>query len=131
MTLAAGAIAKLAFDEFIKSGAGELAKNSVGAAILLVKELRNKIRAKFQGNVKAETALTEVEQGDSVALDKVTKYLDIEMLEDEVFATEIRQVACQIMTFQNQTTLTQQNLNYGRDQNIINSPQGDIRIGGS
>ena len=57
-TLAAGAITKLAFDEFIKSGSGELAKKSLGGAIGLVKNLRDKIRAKFQGDKKAETALT-------------------------------------------------------------------------
>jgi hypothetical protein len=47
-TLAAGAIAKIAFDEFVKSGAGEFAKKTVGGAIDLVKNLRDRIRAKFQ-----------------------------------------------------------------------------------
>jgi cytochrome c551/c552 len=133
-TLAAGTVAKLAFDEFVKAGAGEAAKRSVGGAIELVKNLRDKIKAKFAGNDRAEAALAEVEQqGSEAALQKVSKYLDLEMDEDETFATEIRQIAQQIINIQNQntTTLNQQNLNYGRDQNIINQPQGDIRIGGS
>lgn len=40
VTLAAGAIAKLAFDEFVKSGAGEVAKQSVGGAVEPVKGKR-------------------------------------------------------------------------------------------
>lgn len=61
-TLAAGAIAKLAFDEFVKSSAGEAAKRSVGGAVELVKNLQGKIKAKFAGNERAEAALAEVEQ---------------------------------------------------------------------
>lgn len=131
--ITANAIAKLAFDEFVKSGAGEAAKATFSGAIELVKGLRDKIRAKFQGNERALGAIAEVEQGNEAALKKVERYLDVEMLEDEAFASEIRQVAQQIVNIQNQntTTLNQQNINYGRDQNIINQPQGDIRIGGS
>jgi hypothetical protein len=43
-TFTATAIAKLAFDEFIKSGAGELAKKSIGGAIDQVKHLRDRIQ---------------------------------------------------------------------------------------
>ncbi|NJR66867.1 MAG: hypothetical protein HC772_18675 [Leptolyngbyaceae cyanobacterium CRU_2_3] len=133
ITLAAGAIAKLALDEFVKSGAGEAAKQSVGGTVQLARSLWDKITAKFQGNDRATTALAEMEHLKSeAALTKVSKYLDLEMEEDAAFATEIRQIAQQIINIQNQstTTLTQQNLNYGRDQNIINQPQGDIKIGG-
>jgi hypothetical protein len=128
----AGAIAKIAFEEFAKAGGGELAKKSVGGAIDLIKSLRDKIRDKFKGNERAETAIVEAEQQQTpVALEKVTKYLDLEMMEDEAFATEIKQIAQQIINVQNTITTNQQNINYGRDQNIINQPQGDIRIGGS
>ena len=60
-TLAASTIAGIAFNEFIKSGAGELAKKSLSGTIDLIKNLRGKIRTKFQGNGRAETALAEVE----------------------------------------------------------------------
>jgi small-conductance mechanosensitive channel len=133
-TLAAGAIAKLAFDEFVKTGAGEAAKGAVGGAIELIKALQGKIRAKFHGDKKAETALAQVEQeGSQAALTKLEVYLDDAMAEDAAFADELRQVAQQIINIQNQntTTLNQQNTNYGRDQNIFNQPTGDIHIGRS
>ncbi|NJO78782.1 MAG: hypothetical protein HC827_09790 [Cyanobacteria bacterium RM1_2_2] len=133
-SLAAGIIAKLVFDEFVKAGTGEAAKRSVGGAIELVKNLRGKIKAKFQGDAKAEKAIQAIEtDGSQPALAKLETYLEDAMDEDKTFATEIRQMAQQIINIQNQntTTLNQQNLNYGRDQNIINQPQGDIRIGGS
>ena len=133
-TLTAGAIVQLAFSEFIKSGSGEVAKKSLSGVIDLIKNLRNKIRTKLSGNDRAVAAIAEVEhQGTQLALSKVAKYLDIEMEEDEVFATEIRQLTNKIITIQNQSqaSLNQQNLSYGRDQNIVNQPQGNIRIGGS
>ena len=132
-TLAAGAIAKLAFDEFVKTGAGEAAKAAVAGTVELVNGLRNKIRVKFQGNERALRAIAEVEQGNTAALEKVGKYLDLEMEEEPDFARDLCQMAQQIINIQNQntTTLQQQNSNYGRDQNIINQPHGDIRIGGS
>jgi hypothetical protein len=130
--ITAAAIAKLAFDEFIKAGAGELAKKSLGGAIELVKALRDKIRSRFKGNPKAETALDAIEkEGSEAALTKLEVYLDDAMADDETFATEVRQIAHQIINVQNQSTFNQQNINYGRDQNIINQPQGDIKIGGS
>jgi len=133
-TLTAGAIAQLAFSEFVKSGAGEVAKKSLGGAIEIANHLRSKIAMKFKGNSQAEAALEEVERYRKLdSLEEVIKYLDIEMKKDKAFATELQQVAQQIVNYQSQnaTLLRQQNINHGRDQNIINQPQGDIRIGGS
>jgi CHASE3 domain sensor protein len=118
----------------VKAGAGEVAKKTVGGAVELVKTLRDRIKAKLQGNERATAALAEVERdGSEAALEKVGKYLDLEMDEEQGFADEVRQMAHQIINIQNQSTtqIGQQNANYGRDQNIINQPQGDIRIGGS
>jgi hypothetical protein len=130
--IAAAKIAEIAFQEFAKSGAGELAKKSVGSAIDLVKNLRDKIKAKFQGNERAEKALAEVEQnGDSTALDKVTKHLDIELDEDDAFATEVRQIAQQIINIQNQNNSSREYINYGRDQINIENMQGNQKIGGA
>ena len=130
-TLVAGTIAGLAFNEFIKSGAGELAKKSVGGAIDLLKNLRDRIQTRFRGNERAETALSEVEQqGTQAALEKVTKYLDIEMMEDEAFATEVRQVAQQIINIQNQNLSTRQYTNQGRDQINVENMQGNQKLGG-
>lgn len=48
-TLTASAIATLAFQEFIKSGAGELAKKFTGEAIAKMGELRQKIWHRLRG----------------------------------------------------------------------------------
>jgi len=83
---------------------------------------------------RAIAAITEVEaEGSAAALQKVEKYLDLEMVEDPTFAGELQQTAQQIINIQNQssTTLNQQFNNFGRDQITFNQPQGDIHIGGS
>jgi hypothetical protein len=129
--IAAAKIAEIAFQEFAKSGAGELAKKSVGGAIDLIKNLRDKIKAKFQGNERVEKALAEVEQGNSEALGKVAKYLDIEFDEDQSFAKDVRQIAQQIINIQNQNSSSREYNNYGLDQINIENIQGNPRIGGS
>ncbi len=130
--IAAAQLVELAFNEFVKSGAGEIAKKTVGGAIDLVKNLRDKIKAKFQGNERAKKALAEVEkEGNSAALEKVTKYLDLELDEDETFAKEVRQIAQQIINIQNQNNSSREYNNYGRDQINIETIQGNPKIGGS
>ncbi len=132
MTLAAGAIVKLAFDEFVKSSAGEAAKQSVGGAIELVKTLRNKIRAKLQDNERAQKAIQTIEQeGSQSALTKLETYLDDTMEEDETFAIEIRQIAQQIINAQNRIEGNRTYSNYGRDQINIETIKGNPKIGGS
>ncbi len=94
------AIAKLAFDEFIKSGAGELAKKSVGGAI---GQLQSTIKKRFAGkNPKAEVAIATLEAdnngaGDkTAALNKLSVYLDDEM-DDLLFAENLQQLAQQVI----------------------------------
>jgi cytochrome c551/c552 len=131
-TLAAGAIAKIAFDEFAKAGAGELAKKTVGGVIELAKTLRDKISAKFKGNAKAEAALVQAErEGTPESIEKVGKYLDLEMDDDQEFSTNIRQIAQQIINIQNQNISTREYNSYGRDQINIENIQGNPKIGGS
>jgi hypothetical protein len=134
-TLAASAIAKLAFDEFIKSGAGELAKKSVEGTGNLIKVLQEKIQLKFEDDEKAKTSLSKIkQQKTSESLDELTKYLNLAMAGDEAFANEVQKIAHQIINIQKRnqsnTDLKQQNNNYGRDQIILNQPQGDIKLGG-
>lgn len=134
VTLGAGVIAKLAFDEFVKAGAGEVATAAVAGVGNLAKTLRDRIMSKFkdQNNERAIATIAEVEQGNEAALTKLTKYIDLEMDEDPEFAGQLRQTAQQIINIQNQNTntLNQQNNNYGRDQIVINNPSGDLSIGG-
>jgi phosphoribosylformylglycinamidine (FGAM) synthase PurS component len=125
-TIAASAIAKLVF-EFGKSATGEVAKE-------LVKTLRDRIKAKFQGNERATAALAEVERdGSEAALEKVGKYLDLEMDEEQGFADEVRQMAHQIINIQNQsnTQIERQYINQGRDQINIERVDKIERLGGS
>jgi hypothetical protein len=133
-TIAASAIAKIAFDEFVKSGAGAAAKETVAGAVELIKTLRAQIKAKFQGNERATAALAEVERdGSEAALEKVSKYLDLEMDEEQGFADEVRQIAHQIINIQNQstTTIERQYINEGRDQINIERVDKIERLGGS
>jgi hypothetical protein len=94
------AIAKLAFDEFVKSGAGELAKKSVGGAI---DQLRSTIKKRFVGkNDKAEVAIATLEADSdgaidkTAALNKLSVYLDDEM-DDLLFAENLQQLAQQVI----------------------------------
>jgi hypothetical protein len=94
------AIAKLAFDEFVKSGAGELAKKSVGGAI---EQLRSTIKKRFVGkNDKAEVAIATLEADSdgaidkTAALNKLSVYLDDEM-DDLLFAENLQQLAQQVI----------------------------------
>ena len=49
VTIAAGAVVKLAFDEFVKSSAGETAKKLTGEALVKANELRKFIFNYFTG----------------------------------------------------------------------------------
>lgn len=131
-TLTAGTIATLAFQELAKVGAGEAAQQAVAGAADLIKSLREKIWAKFQGDKKAETALAQVEQdGSPAALTKLEVYLDDAMTEDPAFANEVRQIAQQIINVENRNISSRQYSNYGRDQFNVENMQGNQRFGGS
>jgi hypothetical protein len=134
-TIAAGAILNLAFQEFAKSGAGEVAKKTVEGSIALAKKLRDKITARFQGNAKAEAAIATVENDNSpAALNRLEVYLDDAMADDPVFAGELREVAQQIINIQNQNTEGDRTYNQkaGRDLfNVEKIEGGSNKFGGS
>jgi hypothetical protein len=94
--LTASAIASLAFQEFVKSGAGDLAKRFTGEAIAKMDELRQKILVKLKGKPKAETAIAAVEQGSKTDLDRLAVYLQDEMEDDPQFADDVRILANEI-----------------------------------
>jgi hypothetical protein len=91
-TLTASAIASLAFQEFVKSGAGDLAKRFTGEAIAKMNELRQKILVRLKGKPKAETAIAAVEQGSKTDLDRLVVYLQ----DDPQFADDTRILANEI-----------------------------------
>ena len=94
--LTASAIARLAFQKFLESGAGELGKKFTEAAIAKMDQLRQKLWARLRGKPEAEKALTAVEAGAKAELDNVAAYLQVAMVEDPSFATEVRALAQEI-----------------------------------
>lgn len=89
--LSAIAIASLAF---VVTKAGEKAVDKFLDALWeKANKLRQKIWNKLKGNVSAEAALTNAENGEEAALSRVASYLDIAMGEDPEFGAEIQQLA--------------------------------------
>jgi hypothetical protein len=95
-TLTASAIASLAFQEFIKSGAGELAKKFTAEAIAKMGELRDLIWHKLRGNIDAESALESAKDGSEEHIADVATYLKAGMKNDQQFATQVQVIAQEI-----------------------------------
>lgn len=130
--MTAGAILNLAFQKFVASGASEAAKKTIEKGVSLTEKLKGKIISKLEGKEKAREALTVLKERYSTAhLAQLEMYLDLEMKRDNIFATELREVAQQMIAFQNQATVSRNYENYGRDQINIDTISGNPRIGGS
>jgi hypothetical protein len=85
-----------------KAGMSEVGKQG---ALELIEKFRSTIKARFQGDAKAEKAIQAIEQdGSQRALGKFRTYLDDAMEEDPTFASEIQHLAQQIINIQNQNT---------------------------
>jgi hypothetical protein len=92
--LTASGIASLAFQEFIKSGAGELAKKFTAEAISKMSALRTLIWEKLRGkHAIAEEALQKAETGDENAIEVIGTFLGTELLLDPDFAKEVHAIA--------------------------------------
>jgi vacuolar-type H+-ATPase subunit I/STV1 len=95
--LTASTIAALAFEKFIESGAGELAKKFTEAAIAKMDELRKQVVEKLRGrSERVNAALVNVEQGDRAALETIAKHLDVVMDEQPEFASAVKLLAHEI-----------------------------------
>ncbi len=131
--LTGAAIAKLAFDEFVKSGAGEVAKKAVGGAI---EQLRSAIRKRFEKNQKGQEAIGQIEkEGSSEALTTLAISLDYEM-RDPQFAQTLQQLAQQVINIgkQEQSTTaikveTRDNSTANTVGVLNNSGSGDTVLG--
>lgn len=129
-------IVKLAFSEFVKTSTGEAAKKLTGKALEIANTLRNNILDYFKSNSNQEIEEIIRSFGDQISsetITKVTEYLDDAMNSNAALAKDLRILALQIASTHkdNMRTINQENNNYGRDQVIINSPQGNIKFGGS
>src|SRR4051812_38724012 len=70
-----------------------------------LKSLKEKIERQFQDNPKALACLNKVIESKNTAQnqEKLTRYLDLEMMEDLTFADEICKLAQPILTSQTKT----------------------------
>ena len=91
--LTASAIASLAFQEFIKSGAGELAKKFTAEAIARMNDLRELIWQKLQGNPDAVAAIEQAKNGSEEVLSELATDLKRAMDRDPDFATKVQAIA--------------------------------------
>jgi len=99
VAVAAAEVVKLAFNEFIKTSAGETAKKLTGEALTKAGELRHRVVSWFQNkqHEKAEKAIVVIqEKGSSEAVNKLTTYLDDEMEAEPVFAQDLEDFVKQI-----------------------------------
>jgi hypothetical protein len=94
--MTASAIASLAFQEFVKSGAGDLAKRFTGEAIAKMGQLRELIWQKLRGTPDAEEALKKVQAGSEEEIFDVTTYLKSAMKNDQDFAAQVQAIAQEI-----------------------------------
>jgi hypothetical protein len=111
--LSASAIASLAFQEFIKSGAGELAKQFAPGAIDKMGQLRKLVWNRVTGkHPTAATALEQAKAGDPESIDTVATLLSVEMLDRE-FAEQVREIAHEITLLQIEDNSSMKQTNYG------------------
>lgn len=98
-TLTASAIATLAFQKFIESGAGELAKKFTTEAIAKMDTLLKRIWAKLRGKPRVEEVKAAIDQTHKITPEQVNQiavYLQVAMDEDPQFANDIRLLAQEI-----------------------------------
>ena len=96
-SLTASAIAALVFQEFVKSGAVELAKKFTVEAISAMKQLRELIWQKLCVNPDAKSALTNViERNSEEDIADVATYLKAAMRQDPQFASQVQMMAQEI-----------------------------------
>jgi hypothetical protein len=114
--LTASAIATLAFQEFIKNGAGELAKKFTEEAITKIEQLRQLIWDNLRSNPDAKTALSNVEQGQAEDLADIGTYLKAVMGKDAEFASQVQAIAQEINAGKllDQSFMTQNNYDNAR-----------------
>jgi hypothetical protein len=114
--LTASAIASLAFQEFVKSGAGDLAKRFTGEAITKMGRLRELIWNKLKGNPGAEEALQNVQAGSEEEVSDVVTYLKSAMKNDQDFAAQVQAITQEINAGKllDQSSMTQNNYDNAR-----------------
>jgi hypothetical protein len=110
-TMTASAIATLAFQEFVKSGAGELAKKFSAEAIAKMGQLRELIWKRLaEKHPAADAAIQKAKTGEQEGIDTVATFLGVELLDRE-FAGQVQAIAQEINAGKllDQSSMTQNN----------------------
>jgi hypothetical protein len=95
--LTVSTIASLAFQEFVKSGAGELAKKFTGEAIAKMGQLRELILNRLTGKHSAiDEAIEKAKAGEKEGIENVAAFLNSELLIDKEFAGQVQAIAQEI-----------------------------------
>ena len=131
--LTAAAIAKLALDAVIQTGAGKLTE----AAITKGKQLWQKIRGKVKEGGATETVLAKVEKERSSEIleQQVVPFLQVAMLKDSQFAQEIQNIAQQInqeIQEGSQDNITQKDFTASDNAVVVGKAEAETQfLGGS
>jgi hypothetical protein len=99
VTLTAGAIATLAFQKFVESSAGELAKKYTADAIAQMESLLKRIWTKLRGKPRIEEVKASLEKTHKITpeqINQIAAYLQVAIDDDPQFADEIHLMAQQI-----------------------------------
>ncbi|MBW4471562.1 MAG: hypothetical protein KME45_14315 [Stenomitos rutilans HA7619-LM2] len=99
VSLTAGAIATVAFQKFIESGAGELGKKYTMEAIAKMESLLKRIWTKLRGKPRIEEVKASLDQTHKITpeqINQIAAYLQVAMDDDPQFANEIQLMAQQI-----------------------------------
>jgi hypothetical protein len=118
-TLTASAIATLALQKFIESGAGELAKKFSTEAIAKMDILLKRIWARLRGRPRVEEVKAAIDQAQKITPEQVNQiaaYLQVAMDDDPQFATDLRMLAQEINAGKllDQSHMTQNNYDQAR-----------------
>lgn len=113
-TLTASAIATLAFQKFIESGAGELAKKFSTEALAKMDTLLKRILDKLWGKPQVEEVKAAIDQTHKIIPEQVNQiaaYLQVAMDEDPQFANDIQMLVQEINAGKliDQSNMTQNN----------------------
>jgi hypothetical protein len=119
VSLTAGAIATLACQKFIESGAGELAKKFTTEAIATMESLLKRIWTKLRGRPRVEEVKAAIEQTQKITpeqINQIAAYLQVAMDDDPQFANDIRLLAQQINAgkIQDNSSMVQNNSDNAR-----------------
>lgn len=132
--IAAGAIASLALQKFVETGAGKAAEKLAEGAVAKLDNLRQMIWAKLRGQPveKVKAAIEQKQPITQTQIDQVAAYLQVAMDSDPKFAKEAQMLAHEITLMQIEDNSSTNQTNYGGTnyQNNIKGSQNTNFIGG-